>query len=181
VAKRGNFARHANILTTGQIYRWHDAEYTSLDWFYSKDNPSYASKFIGYSDEEVVKKRKDHLRELETQSSFFTLATIEAWLVIDYQTRVRKRLKDPLSKYFRQHDQEFIGHITLNNDIFNAWQQHHPELKRDIGILKGAMEYRHWLAHGRHWSPKFPKHQYDFVSVYHMATTIENEFPLAKP
>ena len=177
VVNKGKLA--PQILTSQEIVVWYDDIYASIDWFFSKGNPHYTSYFVGYSDDEVSERRNAHLLELDTTSAFITLATIEALLVVDYQVRVRKRrLKDPLSKYFRQHDHLFTGHITLNDRILDAWQIHYPELKKDINILKSAMQYRHWLAHGRHWFPKFPKHQYDFKSVYLMAVSIGNDFPL---
>jgi hypothetical protein len=29
-----------------------------------------------------------------------------------------------------------------------------PTTKRPIGDFKGALNLRHWLAHGRYWNPK---------------------------
>jgi hypothetical protein len=46
-----------------------------------------------------------------------------------------------------------------------------------IGDLRGAFNFRHWLAHGRYWEPKLGRN-YDFVTVYGLAASVLSSFPL---
>jgi hypothetical protein len=46
-----------------------------------------------------------------------------------------------------------------------------------IGELRGAFKFRHWLAHGRYWKPKFGR-RYDFNDIYTIADIALKHFDL---
>jgi hypothetical protein len=50
-------------------------------------------------------------------------------------------------------------------------------MKVVLSEYKSAMKYRHWLAHGRYWEPKFSK-KYDFDSIYILADSIVKNLAL---
>lgn len=66
---------------------------------------------------------------------------------------------------------------SLEDDIFKTWKQHTTVPSKIIGDLVGAFNFRHWLAHGRYWSPKFGQ-TYDFFSIYALALQLLTALPL---
>ena len=58
-------------------------------------------------------------------------------------------------------------------DILDSWKSERPSYKNFCGQLKEVLKYRHWLAHGRYWVPKFPK--FDFDTIYSLVETTNDE------
>jgi hypothetical protein len=50
----------------------------------------------------------------------------------------------------------------------------HISGKSVISDLRGALNYRNWLAHGRYWVAKLGR-KYDFFSVLTLAINIQKE------
>lgn len=134
-------------------------------------------KFYNYCDEEIDKEKKLRLQELELNTIFMLLSSIEALFRIDFNVRVDKKLKDELSKEFRNIYKTKQSRVSLEEDILNIWQSHFKEIKYIISEYKSALHYRHWLAHGRYWEPKFGR-KYDFESIYILANSIIENLPL---
>jgi hypothetical protein len=44
--------------------------------------------------------------------------------------------------------------VRLDKHILDVWRDRDGKTKSLIGDFRGALNYRHWLAHGRHWTPK---------------------------
>jgi hypothetical protein len=105
------------------------------------------------------------------------LSAIEASLRIDYLNRVYRREKDNLSRIFRKIHQKKGNKASLEEDILSSWKTCHPEYKNIFSDILGALKYRHWLAHGRYWRPKFGR-QYDFYSISIIAIRFYQEVPL---
>ncbi len=102
------------------------------------------------------------------------MASLEAAIRVDYLTRVYERRKDELSKAMRALHQEKANKAKLENDILTLWQDCTTISKGLIGQVKGAFKYRHWIAHGRYWTPKIGR-AYDFDTLYALADTFVNE------
>ena len=96
---------------------------------------------------------------------------------MDYKERVEKRKKDSLSKALKVIHQTKGLRASLEEDIFNAWLENTTVKLKLIQDLKGAYKYRHWLAHGRHWTPKMGRPDYDYSEIYQLAENILNNFP----
>jgi hypothetical protein len=128
-------------------------------------------KFTGYSVQEVREEQSLRLDELDKNSAFNLLAALEASFKVDFYLRCYDRKKDDLSRSFRAIYKVKGDRISLEEDIFEAWKAHLPVAKSLLSELKSAFRYRHWLAHGRFWTPKFPR-QYDFLSLYLLAEAI---------
>jgi hypothetical protein len=92
----------------------------------------------------------DQRGELELLTMFELLAITEAVLRIDFATRRKLRLKDPLSRRFQAIRRE---RIRLDEDILEGLRQEvsPPSVVSDF---RAALKLRNWLAHGRHWHPK---------------------------
>jgi len=94
------------------------------------------------------------LEETDRRSVFFVLARLEAAFRVDYESRCRKKLKDDLSRALRLVWKSRAENVHLDDDIFEAWREHSSASRQLIGELRGAFNFRHWLAHGRYWVPE---------------------------
>jgi len=82
-----------------------------------------------------------------------------------------------LSIYFREVEKT-RDQVRLDADILEGWKRHTSASATLISELRGAFRFRHWLAHGRYWTPKFGR-KYDFDYVHLMASSIISGFPFA--
>ncbi|QEP43550.1 hypothetical protein D5085_10720 [Ectothiorhodospiraceae bacterium BW-2] len=126
--------------------------------------------------QELQAQKQARLMELGYQTTFSVLSAIEAVLKLDYDQRVINRLKDPLSREFRKLHKSKGHRILLEDDILANWQLHYQNAASVIQPLIKAFRFRHWLAHGRYWQPKFQ--HYDFDDVYILADAVLTQFPL---
>lgn len=122
-------------------------------------------ELIGYTPEELDQYFRNKIKELENLTCFDLLSAVEAKLRIDYLTRVYNRKKDNLSKIFRSIYKERAARASLDEDILENWKKQYPQAKKYISDYISALNYRHWLAHGRYWNPKLGKN-YDLSTVY---------------
>jgi hypothetical protein len=122
-------------------------------------------EFIGFTPEKLDQYFKDKIKELENLTCLDLLAAVEAKLRIDYLTRVYNRKKDNLSRIFRCIYKDKAERASLDEDILESWKEQYPQAKKYISDYKGALQLRHWLAHGRYWTPKLGK-KYDLLTVY---------------
>lgn len=135
------------------------------------------SRFSGYTTSELIAELQERLDEIDKISAFNTLAAIEAALRVDYLHRCQGRKKDKLSRKFRTAFKARGPRIGLEDEILEIWKTHDPDLRLIIGHLRGALKFRHWLAHGRYWEPKLGQ-KYDFAVVYALAEEVLKSFPL---
>ena len=80
-----------------------------------------------------------------------------------------------VSRAFRNLYSDKGPHVSLEDDILVAWRQNSDVPHKVIADLKEAFQYRHWLAHGRYWNPRFRK--LDYEEVYTLAEETLNAFP----
>jgi hypothetical protein len=121
-------------------------------------------RFIGYTADEVADHFRRQRRELEFQASLLLFTAAEGVLQADWPSR-RDDLGRALQKEARRRP---TGRLEMEADLLEAWESHAPELKKYIGPFKGALRFRHWLAHGRYWTPKLGEH-YDPETVFRLA------------
>ncbi|MFT8321953.1 MAG: hypothetical protein ABF649_13700 [Bacillus sp. (in: firmicutes)] len=133
-------------------------------------------QFIGMTAVGVIEYFDTLTKEVETSFSLSAIAAIEAKFRMDYIIRATNRLKDTLSRDFRDIYREKGRRASLEEDILNGWKTHHPEHKNLISNYIQSLNYRHWLAHGRYWIPKFGR-KYDFAITYVICEEIENSIP----
>jgi hypothetical protein len=155
-----------------------DVESALRDYF-SAIAPSYTVRFAGYAPFEIVEELQMRLTEVDMTSSLTILTAVEATFRVDYLQRCYQRKRDPLSRAFRDLHKRKGTNVRLEEEIFDIWKEHTNGANQLIGDLKGAFKYRHWLAHGRYWTPKLGK-KYDFVSLYTLATNVLSNFPLLR-
>jgi hypothetical protein len=158
-------------LTLEELAGYHREVVGSLRLYFSRADPTVAMQFPNRSQDEVLKAR---LGESDLRSALALLIGIEARFRVDFNSRCRKRLKDDLSRYFREVEKRG-DRVRLDEDIIEGWKSHTNASPSAISELRGAFNFRHRLAHGRYWSPKLGR-KYDFDSVRTLAEAIER-FP----
>jgi hypothetical protein len=138
------------------------AEHTKRSVFAGTTIPS--SRFFAMSIDEVDEFFAASLDETDKQACLFLVASAEAALRVDFLQRVYNRKKDAVSRAFRSIYKTACNHsrltVKLDEDILETWSARVPKAKTRVGDLRGALNYRHWLAHGRYWVPKLGR-QYD--------------------
>jgi len=96
------------------------------------------------------------IEESEQLATMALFAAVEAGLQIDYQNRIRRRIKKgtPLRQLYKK------IHATTTQKklqappvecLIDSWKQVQPQSAQLAGDLLAAFRYRHWLAHGRYW------------------------------
>ncbi|SRR5258708_110146 len=133
--------------------------------------PEFVIRYAELTIQELRELQAARLRETDMQCALTVLGAVEAAFRIDYEIRCKSRLKDPLSRKFRNLYQKYQLRVRLEDDIFEIWKDESRATKSLIGNLKGAFDYRHWLAHGRYWPPKLGR-EYDFQTVFILADAI---------
>jgi hypothetical protein len=166
--------------TIVEFAEYHNDVLDSLKLYFSDVSPSFSSRFFGCSVAEIKFALAARIEETDLRSAFFVLAALEAAFRIDYLYRCRKKERDPVSRAFRTIYKQREKNASLDEDIFETWKEKSfapgPRLIRE---LRGAFNFRHYLAHGRYWEPKLGR-KYDFNFVYSLADDVSNAFPLLK-
>lgn len=160
-----------------RIAEYHNDVVSSFKLFFGPASVGLTSRFVGRTTEEILDALSSRLEETDLRSAFFVLTSLEADFRNDYEYRCRKRKKDDLSRAFRLLYKSRGVRVSLEDEIFEAWGQNSTASRQLIGELRGAFNFRHWLAHGRYWTPKLGR-KYDFNFVYSLADDVLNSFPL---
>jgi hypothetical protein len=164
-------------LQLNELESYHQDVEASLRLCFSPSAATFDARFVGKQMEEVKQELELRIAESDVRSTFFVLTSLEATFRVDFDVRCRKRGKDALSLYFREVERKHKRVASLDEDILEGWRRHEQlASSRLIRELRDAFKFRHWLAHGRHWTPKFPR-KYDFRYVHLMADGIISEFP----
>ncbi len=116
-------------------------------------NVSSDPDFLGMTIDEI----EEFFKELDYATMLNLLAAAEATIRIDYLDRVSRRKKDAVSRRFRDIHRQKGQRAALSKDILAAWKDYGQATKQYVGDFNGALKLRHWLAHGRYWSPKLGK------------------------
>lgn len=164
----------AQNLDAGSIHQHFQDSTRSLNLYFDPSSPDYFIRFAAYSAAELRAELTAHLHETELTSSLTLLACIEAMFQLDFRARCARRLKDPLSRSFRQLNKN-RKRVRLDEDVLESWYTHAPSAKSAISNLRGALQFRHWLAHGRYWLPKLGR-RYDYTDISVLAAQIAS-FP----
>jgi hypothetical protein len=138
---------------------------------------------IGFQDSKLFGKSLGDIEwlldEADMQASLFIIAAAEAAIRVDFHERVvKKKPKDSVTRAFRSiYNDQGKGRIRLE-DILDTWATNIPIAKADIRTFKGALRFRHWLAHGRYWVPKFGQ-TYDPTALVRIITNLFGKIGVA--
>jgi hypothetical protein len=174
MANRVSFSgQHLGLL---EIAAHHQDLQSSLNLYFSNASPTFPVRFTGYLKAEVIDELDDRLEETDLSSSLLVLASVEAAFRIDYLQRCYCKDKSPLSRHFRDIYNIKQQHVSLEEEIFEAWATHNEVERSLVGELRGAFRFRHWLAHGRYWTPKLGR-RYNYNDIYALADETFQNFP----
>jgi hypothetical protein len=168
----------AGQLSLQEIAEYQEDTIDSLRSFFSPPAVRSEIRFLGATPAELSLLLERRAAETELRSCLVTLAAIEAAFKRDYLLRCTSKLKDPLSREFRKLYKTNEERVRLDEDLLRLWAQNHPGLGPLVSKLRGALKFRHWLAHGRYWEPKLGR-EWDFTEVYLLASRVLANFPLA--
>ncbi len=149
----------------------------SLRFYFGAAAVMASARFVGYTSVEVLRQLDDRLEELDKTAAMTVLAALEAAFRIDYLQRCYGRKKDPVSRAFREIYKKKMARPSLEDDILVTWRETTSGATEILSALKGAFKFRHWIAHGRYWEPKLGQ-QYDYVTIYGLATSVLAQLPL---
>jgi hypothetical protein len=175
MVKRPEFKETFELASLDNIAEYHEDVCFMIKNFYSSllkcefKTSMLPEKLIHLTTEEIGQLKEFYLIETETRSSFTVLTFIESVFMRHYQNRSKTKKKH------RVLAQEYkcIKNQTrpsLSDDLFRAWERAYPEKSILFMNLKRVFKYRHWLAHGRHWTLK--SQVPDFDDIYMLAREV---------
>jgi hypothetical protein len=173
-------------LELDEIAAYHKDVDSALRLYFSRVVSSKASQSGEVSGDEVRDLLTSRLEESDRRSRLIVLTSLEAVFKLDFKARCDQRLKDPLSRHFRElkkakarteANKMLRTRFSLDRDILKGWERYGPSVPSAlISELRRAFRLRHWLAHGRHWPLKLDN-KYDFAYLHFMATAVFEGFP----
>ncbi len=162
-----------------ELAHYYDDVADSLRLYFSPVSPSFRVRFKTYKPDEINREMNERLAELEMETALSIFAAVDAAFKIDYLQRCYRKEKDAMSRAFRDLHKKMGVRVSLDKEIFKIWKKHSTGSTSLIENLRKAFKFRHWLAHGRYWSLRFPK--YDYLAVYSLAESVMNSLPLFGP
>jgi hypothetical protein len=111
--------------------------------------------------------------ELDQLFSFDIISATEGLLRRDFYEKVQEKRKSDVARRFRKIHKEKGNKISLERDILHTWKDKEPAYKILFNELVSLLKYRHWLAHGRYWEPKFGQ-PYNTSTSYKISKKIFN-------
>lgn len=159
------------------ISRTHNDIDASVRSYFLPATITSSTRFAGYSSEEIDLEMRSLLGEHERSIALNILAALEAAFRVDYLQRCYRKKKDNLSRTLRRIYTKKGPRASLEDDILQAWKDQTSASPQIISEVRGALRYRHWLAHGRYWVPKLGQ-KYDYTGLYLLAEAILESFPL---
>ncbi|MDM8561249.1 hypothetical protein [Candidatus Parabeggiatoa sp. HSG14] len=132
--------------------------------------------FLSMTKDEILEHFAEQQEELEKLVSLDFVASVEASLRIDYLTRVYNKKKDKISRNFRDLYQNKGLEARLSEDILEIWVNSDIACKPAVGDFRGLLRLRHWLAHGRYWTPKLGRN-YSPERVFDISKNLFDTLP----
>jgi hypothetical protein len=111
------------------------------------------SRLHGQSDAEIQLRLEANREELDRWALMMVVASFEATLRTDAAARIRSKTRDEARKPLRDLHAEHEGRVRLD-DLLAIWERHTPISAAVRNSVRRLLKHRHWLAHGRHWTPK---------------------------
>lgn len=157
---RISFSGRENSIET--IWSWYEDQKEALRDFKFKiiqsitDSSNYSNpKFLTHSLDEINRYFEESELELESLVCFNLISATEAHLRLDFYKRVYNKDKTDVGRKFREIHKKQGDKISLEIDIIENWKDYFSANKKYFSDYLGVLRYRHWLAHGRYWTPKF--------------------------
>ena len=169
-------------LPFAEVAETYNTREQALRQFFNSSNPTYLAMVAGTAVGAPLPSLQIALLEADRDACLTLLAAVEAAFRLDYALRCEQRDKLPISRSFRALFQQYEYHIPLEDVLLEEWKTYQPGARSVISELKSAFKFRHWLAHGRYWTPKLALnvHRLNFYDLYSLTTLLES-FGLLSP
>ncbi len=165
----------AKPLELQEIANYYQDSASALRLHFSNKNPKFNEIFAIETYEEVTYRLKERINELDRSTSLTLLAALEAKFMLDCAKRAEINKRDSLSIALINYTANQKYNL-LDDNILDIWKSNTSVDPRRIEDLKGIYKYRHWLAHGRYWTPKMARPDYDYATVYEIVQKSLNDF-----
>lgn len=177
--RQGFYRFSGDHLELEEIDRYYRVVESAIRLYYSDRNPEFGVLFPGYNSDTIRRDMQVCLDEHDLTMSLSLLSALEAAFRIDYSIRCRRRMRDRLSRDFRELYAAKGWRVSFRTDILSAWVRNSDGSQTNVEELKKAVDYRNWLAHGRYRVLKTGR-RYTYRQLYAMADKIISRFPLQK-
>ena len=104
-------------LQLDELASYHQDIVASLRLYFSASAPTFAERYFGKPLDEAERQLTLRLHESDLRSALVVLTSLEASFKVDFHFRCRRRLKDPLSIYFREVKKKRKDAVRLDEDI----------------------------------------------------------------
>lgn len=180
-----------NINSINDVYEWYE---TTEEWLTSLvqilrevRNIGQIDKISNYIPEDLLFATPDETHQLLTEKREHLLEAACMQLFSAYegtlQDDMKRRRKGRIGKALKKLSKDSISKKAADvNAILDCWIDNLGIELHNYSFLKGAIKYRHWLAHGKYWddvnapiniSSITPKMLYDsMISIFE---TINNQ------
>lgn len=135
----------------------------------------YELRFNSLTHQEIAEFFDAQRSHLELLTMFALLATTEAILRIEFNSRVAARRRDNLSRRFREIKKAKEDKIRLDEDILSALKSEGMPTSV-LSAFRGTLKLRDWLVHVRHWHPKLGQ-SYSPGDVFDIAKALIDRIP----
>ena len=169
-------------LTLSEVWQWYQKMDSAIDHYQTEvinallSGKEVSDIFLGMTKEEIIEDFIWQTEELERLVCLNLIASAEATIRIDYLTRVYEKKKDTICRACRALYKQKGARVSLEDEILAIWKQNYPECKLAMGHFIGVLKLRHWLAHGRYWTPKLGS-SYNPKAIFKIIETLLNELP----
>lgn len=173
--KRIEFNPSGLNLKLADIADHYDLISSSMTNFYSDNSLAFLNRYAFSTLNQIASEQRKTVHEFEMSICLTIFASLEASFRMDYLRRVDGKFKDGLSQAFIKIYRRKKNKAAFE-DLLDAWKRHAPSSEIYVRELKGALAFRHWLAHGRYWEPKLAR-RHSYVDIYRLADNIIANFP----
>lgn len=139
-------------------------------------------RFVGMTESDLDAWYDAQRRELDRLTVLNLVASAEATVKVDFFRRVGQRLKDPLSRAYRNWHATLSAKRQLRPDfddgeILDVLKKAHVMDNNIVGQYRECLRARHWLGHGRYWAKPVEVDQLDPDDVFDRATAFLRAIP----
>ena len=157
---------NADLLTYNEIAEHHAKIKKCIKNYYLSANDD---EFANLTPAELDILLKDDLLFQDYEDTLVLLTYIESIFRVDFTVRCQLKLRDSISKKFREIQKVNGKKVSLERDILACWKKSGNLQAKLSEMVNHAIKFRHWLAHGQYWTPKLHR-TFDF---YELSSLVE--------
>ena len=147
-----------------------------------RDGNAVAVRFTAMTESEVDGYYDIQRRELDRLTMLNLVASTEASMKDDFFHRVRRRLKDQLSRKYRKWYKDLRAAKQRRPDfdeggILDLVKDARVMDNQIVGQFRECLRLRHWIGHGRNWDKPLEVYRLDPDDVYDRCNALLRAMP----